>query len=198
MLERGLFSGFLLGMHKAIFLDRDGTLNTDSKNYIKSLDEFVLFPYTIPALKIFQDLGYKIVIITNQACVGKGLTTRAKVEEIHEYLLSEAKNQGINIAGIYYCPHRSEDNCTCRKPQLQNVLLAANEHGIDLARSYFIGDSPRDIETGNRAGCRTIFIRSGVRRYSAAQKKAWAMQPDYETANVLTAAQLLDRIEKKE
>lgn len=182
-------------MNRAIFLDRDGTLNYDSRDYIKNLKEFKLFPYTIPALRIFKKLGYKLVIITNQACIGRGLTTKEAVEEIHNYLIKVLKQEGINLDGIYYCPHRKEDGCICRKPAIGNVLKAAEELEIDLKRSFFIGDSYKDVATGKRAGCRTIKVGTGVWGNDNGDLPEEEVTPDYYVNDILAAAELVDSLE---
>ncbi|PIS29106.1 MAG: Clp protease [Candidatus Marinimicrobia bacterium CG08_land_8_20_14_0_20_45_22] len=182
-------------MNRAVFLDRDGTLNADSRDYIKNLDEFRLFPFTIKALKILSDLEFRLVIITNQACIAKGLTTVEKVQEIHEFITKEFRRNGINLDGIFYCPHHPDiSRCECRKPKIANVLKAANAYEIDLSQSWFIGDSKKDVEAGVNAGCRTILVKTGVRETADAEN--WDPSPEYITENLLTAAQLIKR-EKK-
>ncbi|MCK9559055.1 MAG: HAD-IIIA family hydrolase [Candidatus Marinimicrobia bacterium] len=184
-------------MNRAVFLDRDGTLNYDSREYIRNLTEFRLFPTTVAALKKIQALGYKLIIITNQACVAKGLTTVAAVEEIHQFLKNTLKEKGVKLAAIYYCPHHPDDDCDCRKPKIGNVLRASREHEIDLSSSFFIGDSKRDVETGKTAGCRTILVRTGVRLNSQEEIRQWSVQPDFVTANLMAAVEFIEKFEGK-
>jgi len=181
-------------MNRAVFLDRDGTLNADSRDYIKKLDEFYLFPFTIEALKILSHCGFRLVIITNQACIAKGLTTVEKVQEIHEFITYEFQKNGITLDGIYYCPHHPDAGCDCRKPKIANLLKAAKINDIDLSESWFIGDSKQDIETGVNAGCHTVLVKTGVRETLDA--KNWNPPPEYITENLLTAARLIEQIKK--
>jgi histidinol-phosphate phosphatase family protein len=184
-------------MYKAVFLDRDGTLNFDNFDYIKNLTEFRLFPDTIAALQKLQAAGYKMIVITNQACVAKGLTTVVAVEEIHHYLKKTLADAGVSLTGIYYCPHHPDDNCDCRKPRPGNVLRAAREHDLDLKASFFIGDSHRDVETGYSAGCQTILVQTGVRRDSYAHISEWPVQPDYAAADLPAAVALIEQLTRE-
>ena len=184
-------------MNRAVFLDRDGTLNYDSRDYIKNVSEFQLFPNTVAALKKLYSAGFKLVIITNQACVAKGLTTVAAVEEINQLLRKKLSEAGIELAGIYYCPHNPEAGCDCRKPRIANILLAARELEISISDSYFVGDSHRDVEAGRAAGCRTILVTTGVRQASYADIAEWQVQPDYVVPDLLTAAEMILSLERK-
>ncbi|HPC36984.1 MAG TPA: HAD family hydrolase [Candidatus Marinimicrobia bacterium] len=183
-------------MNRAVFLDRDGTLNYDSRDYIKNVAEFQLFPNTVVALKKLYLAGFKLIVITNQACVAKGLTTIPAVEEIHQLLREKLSEAGIELAGIYYCPHDPEAGCDCRKPRIGNVLLAARELGISLADSYFVGDSHRDVEAGHAAGCRTILVTTGIRQSSYDDIAKWQVQPDYVVLDLLTAAEMILTLER--
>lgn len=184
-------------MNRAVFLDRDGTLNYDSRDYIKTLAEFQLFPFTPEALQILSGLGYRLVVITNQACIGKGLTTVAAVEEIHSHLKRELARQGISLAAIYYCPHRREENCVCRKPAIGNVLKAVEDLQLDLSRSFFIGDSAKDVVTGKRAGCRTIQVATGVWGDYLGDLSKEEAEPDFRADDLLQAARLVAALESE-
>jgi histidinol-phosphate phosphatase family protein len=182
-------------MNRAVFLDRDGTLNADSRDYIKNLDEFRLFPFTIEALKILSRCGFRLVIITNQACIAKGLTTVEKVQKIHDFITTEFRINGIILDGIFYCPHHPDAGCDCRKPKITNVLKAAKMNDIDLSKSWFIGDSKRDVETGKNAGCHTILVKTGVRETIDAGN--WNPAPEYIMENLLAAARLIEQMKKE-
>lgn len=184
-------------MNRAIFLDRDGTLNYDSRDYIKNLSEFRLFPFTVPALAILQRLGYRLVVITNQACIGRGLTTTEAVEAIHAFMQNELRQNGIVLDRIYYCPHLKEEQCNCRKPAIGNVLKAATELQVDLQRSFFIGDAPKDIATGKRAGCRTIQVATGVWDNDPGDLTPDEVEPDFKVDNLLKAAELIAALESR-
>jgi histidinol-phosphate phosphatase family protein len=184
-------------MNRAVFLDRDGTLNKDGKSYIKNLSEFELFYFVPTALSILQKLGFKLIVISNQSAIARGLTTQAEVEKIHEHLESELLKHGIIINGIYYCSHHPDDNCNCRKPKIGNISKAINEHNINAQRSFFIGDSKRDIEAGSQAGLRTILVQSGIKSITSKEVKKWDVIPDYIEENLLNAALLIKNTEGK-
>lgn len=183
-------------MNKAVFLDRDGTLNPDSAGYIKSRDEFHLFDFTGEALAILTRLGYKNIVITNQSAVGRKMLTVNELEAIHANLKQELQKAGAVLNDIYFCPHLPEDNCDCRKPKTANVEKAIAEHHIDIAESFFIGDSYKDIQTGARAGLRTILVQTGLEPISRGQIKAWQLQPDFVADDLLAAARVIEDLER--
>ena len=176
-------------MRKAIFLDRDGTLNHDSKAYVKSVDELKIFEETPTALKLFSRTGYLIIIITNQSGVGRNYFSEQELLKMHQKLIQTVKEEGGQIDAIYYCPHHPDDNCNCRKPGIANISKAMKRFDIDLESSYFIGDSPKDIETGYRAGCKTVLVKTGLKDYSPHAVRQWKYEPDFIFDNILQAAQ---------
>ena len=144
--------------HPAVFLDRDGIINKHRNDYVKNLNEFEILNDVPYYLKKLRDLGFKLIIITNQSAINRGLTTLEQVKQMHEFLEEELKRDDCYIDGIYLCPHRPDENCDCRKPKTKLFLEAAKKHNIDLIGSWVIGDSETDIEAGTRIGCRTIKI----------------------------------------
>ncbi|HCK98554.1 MAG TPA: hypothetical protein DHW42_00405 [Candidatus Marinimicrobia bacterium] len=182
--------------NRAVFLDRDGTLNEDSVDYIKSSSEFRLFEFTPSALRIFQRLGFLIIIISNQSAIGRGLTTQRAVDEINDVLKSTLQESNISITDIYYCPHKPEDKCDCRKPGTGNLERAIAEHNIDAAGSYFIGDSQKDIQTGAAAGCKSILVKTGINSPLFRAIQNWDRRPDFVAENILEAAQLVECLER--
>ena len=154
-----------MSLHPAIFLDRDGVIIHNRKDYVRSLEQVKIYPQALRALARLKDSPYKIVIVTNQAGIGKGLMTRAVVDEIHACILARVGQSGGRIDGIFLCPHTAADGCTCRKPQPGLLLQAARELELDLSRSILIGDALSDIEAGQRAGVQeTILVLTGVTR----------------------------------
>ena len=131
-------------MNKAIFLDRDGTINVDY-GYVGSVDRFKFIDGAIEALKILYDLGYLLIVISNQSGVGRGFFTCDDVEYVNRYILEELEKKGVVISAIYYCPHVDSDNCDCRKPKLKLFYDAVKKYNIDLNSSYAIGDKERDL-----------------------------------------------------
>jgi D-glycero-D-manno-heptose 1,7-bisphosphate phosphatase len=146
-------------MKKAVFIDRDGVINSDEGHYyIYRVDDFVLNNDVIAGLKMLSDAGFLLVVITNQGGVAKGIYSLDDVAAVHNYLKQQLREAGIELAGIKVCPHHeSVAPCTCRKPSPQMILEAASELNIDLQHSYLIGDSKRDIEAGEAAGLKQCF-----------------------------------------
>ena len=145
---------------KAIFLDRDGVLNLERGDYTWLLEDFKLNDEVIDALKIFRDRKYLLVVISNQSGIAKGIYAKEHVEYLHLHLIRVLKNHGIGLQEIYYCPHHPGiGKCICRKPDSLLLEKAIARFNIDAAKSYFIGDTDRDVEAGKKAGVVTIQIR---------------------------------------
>lgn len=143
---------------RALFLDRDGVLTRDRSDYVKDPGELDLLPFDPGALKKVRAHGFVIVVVTNQSVVGRGLVTMEDLDKIHDKLRSEMENRGCKIDAIYSCPHRPEQNCSCRKPEPGLFLKAAKDLKIDLASSWMIGDKEIDAEAARRAGCQSILL----------------------------------------
>jgi len=147
-----------LPLSRAVFLDRDGVLTRERPDYVKTPKELEVLPNIGGPLREIQKREFRIIIVTNQSVVGRGLTTHLEMSKMHEKLRRELSRLGITIDGIYYCPHRPDEGCDCRKPQPGLILKAATELGIDKKRSWMIGDKEIDLEAARRAGCRGIRI----------------------------------------
>lgn len=142
---------------KAVFLDRDGVINHDPGDYTLNLDEFHLLPNALAAMKNMYDSGYLIIIITNQACIAKGLSTHEKVQEIHQFLDTKAHENGFEIAEAYYCPHHPDfGQCLCRKPGSLMVEKGLGRFQLDATKCVMIGDKDRDVVCAEGAGVRGI------------------------------------------
>jgi histidinol-phosphate phosphatase family protein len=146
----------------AIFLDRDGVINKHRSDYVKSIEEFELLPNVAHYLKQLQKLGFKLVIITNQSAVNRGLMSLHQLKIIHDFLVQELYKHGCYIDDIFFCPHRPDEKCECRKPGIKLFLDAARIHKIDLSESWIIGDSQTDIEAGTKIGCNTMRIETNA------------------------------------
>ncbi len=146
-------------MKKCVFLDRDGIVNVRVMDgYVESWEAFELLPEFPELLRKVTELGYVAVVITNQRGVARGIMTQAAVDRLHSNLKTMlASDYGLELLDVMVCPHE-RDSCTCRKPQPKMILDAAHRHGIDLARSWMIGDTESDVEAGRRAGCQTILV----------------------------------------
>jgi histidinol-phosphate phosphatase family protein len=175
----------------AIFLDRDGTLNFDS-GYVSSADELLLFPAARRGLKILQDRGYLLFIVTNQSGLARGYLTRRDLGAIHRKLRRELAREGVRIEAIAVCPHHPDARCRCRKPSPLLVEKIVRKFNIDLSRSFFIGDKLLDMETGRNAGCRTVLIASAARLRVFQRCPGWT-DPDHVAPNLHAAARLLSR-----
>lgn len=177
---------------KAVFLDRDGVLNKYPGHgaYVKSWSEFEFLPGVQEALKKLNQHGFKIFVVSNQAGVAKGIYSQPSLDLLTRNMLDELTAADAKIEDVYYCTHKSEDNCRCRKPKtgLIDLAIAKLKHQgleLDLDKSYFIGDSIRDVETGQKAGLKTILVFSGRERPE--NKDSWQTQPDFTTRDLSTA-----------
>ncbi len=146
-----------------VFLDRDGTLNPDP-GYIKSPDQFELFPGTAEALVRLKRAGAQLILVTNQSGIARGILSRHNLDAIHKKLACLLDQAGAAFDGIYFCPHHPDDGCGCRKPNRGMIDQAVQERGVDLQRSYVIGDHLRDIELAKRVGARSVLVTTGVTR----------------------------------
>lgn len=145
-------------MNKAVFFDRDGTINSDEGlYYIYRKEDFRFNPGVIEAMQLLQKAGYLLFIITNQGGVAKGLYTETDIQAVHDYMCAALEKEGIRISKIYYCPHHeSVSTCNCRKPSPYMIKQAIQEFDIDKSQSFMIGDSSRDVQAGEAAGIRAI------------------------------------------
>jgi len=156
---------------KAVFLDRDGVLNVE-KNYLSRPEDLELFSFAAEAVRKINLSGYLAIVVSNQSAVARNLCTLEEVDIIHEKLIYELSRNNAHIDAIYFCPHYYDKDspdilpefnidCNCRKPKTGMFLKAADDFGIDLAKSFMVGDTERDILAGRNAGCTTIGVRTG-------------------------------------
>lgn len=149
-------------MQPAIFLDRDGVIIENCPQYVRSWDDVIIFDQVITALASMSSSPYKLVIITNQSAVGRGIVPITVVEEINQRLVSLIETAGGRIDGVFTCPHAPEDACDCRKPKPGLLHLAAQVLSIDLGNSILIGDAISDLQAGQAAGVPTrILVKTG-------------------------------------
>ena len=145
-------------MKKAIFLDRDGVLNLEKKDYVKSIKEFQIIDGVPKAIVELKKKGFLVIIITNQSAINRGLLTVKILNEIHNHLQEILKSNNTSIDDFYFCPHRPDEKCKCRKPNPGMILKAVQEHNIDMNQSFMIGDSLTDIQAAQKAGCEGILL----------------------------------------
>ena len=144
--------------HKAIFLDRDGVINEERKDYVKNLDEFKIIDGSLQAIKLLKKDNFIVTIITNQSAINRGLLSIEKLNEIHDFLKSKLLEVDTVIDGIYFCPHTPDENCVCRKPKSGLLQQATSELDINIKESWMIGDSQTDAEAANKIGCKSILL----------------------------------------
>ena len=149
---------------KTVFLDRDGVINQSPPNmgYVQRWSEFSFIPNARKAIRGLTQSGYRIIVVTNQAGIGRGLFTEENLRDIHTRMVSEIVETGGRIDAVYYCPHHPNAGCECRKPKLGMLTRAGREHNIELSSAYLIGDSTTDIEAGQRAGTQTSLVLTGL------------------------------------
>jgi len=154
----------------AIFIDRDGVINRRRPgDYVLNWSQFIFMPDIRSALKQLSSLRLPMIIISNQAAVGKNLLDPSDLEKITAQLHQTLLTDGVSLFAAYYCPHRSTKNCICRKPKPALLYQAASDFKIDLARSIFIGDSDTDVQAARSAGCQPILFGTGLRSCSKSQ-----------------------------
>lgn len=147
---------------RVVFLDRDGVINENRDDYVKNTDEFRFLPGSLDALRRLNAAGFRVAVISNQACIGKGLLTRETLTDIDRSMFSRVMEAGGEIAATYYCPHRPEDNCDCRKPAPGLLLRAGRDMEVNIEDTVFIGDNSKDVQAGRAAGCKTILVLTGM------------------------------------
>ena len=145
-------------MKKAVFLDRDGVINKERKDYVKSVQEFQILDNIPKAIKMLKEEGFLVIVITNQSAINRGLVSIETLNKIHNYLQKILKENNTYIDDFYFCPHRPDENCQCRKPNPGMLVKAAQEHNIDMNQSFMIGNSLTDIQAAQKAGCKGILL----------------------------------------
>ena len=141
---------------KTIFVDRDGVINQERSDYVKSISELKIFPNVAKNIKLLKNAGFLVVVITNQSAINRGLTTHDIVDQIHKSIQNYLKKNGTYVDRFYYCPHKPDENCDCRKPKPGLLQQAILELKIDLDSSWMIGDSDSDIDAATSIGCKAI------------------------------------------
>lgn len=176
---------------KVIFLDRDGVINRypgDTK-YVVDCKEFRFLPRAKKAVAKLHKNNFKIFIISNQGGVEKGIFTQQDLDTITKKMLAAIDDAGGKIDGVYYCTHRQDQNCSCRKPRTGLLNIAKKDHRIEIKNSFFIGDTIRDVHTAKQAGCKSILVFSGKEKPS--NRKNWDIQPDFVFKNLYAAAEFI-------
>lgn len=155
---------------KAVFLDRDGVINKNKINYVKSIDELEIFPNIEKSIHKLKTNGFHVIVITNQSAINRNIISNEKLNEIHLYIQQYLKNFDTSIDRFYFCPHRPDENCNCRKPQPGMLLTAIKDFNIDPKSSWMLGDNDSDIQAGLDAGCNAIKITNETNLQKAVDK----------------------------
>jgi D-glycero-D-manno-heptose 1,7-bisphosphate phosphatase len=167
-------------------MDRDGTVSEEI-GYMYHAGLYRLYPWTAGAIRRINENGMKAVLITNQSGVGRGYFDENSVVEIHRLLSTELAQSQAKLDAIYYCPHRPDDACECRKPRPGMLLRAQDELNIDLQQSYVIGDKHSDVVTASAVGAKSVLVLTGYGREELAQHRNDRLQPGYIAENLMHA-----------
>ncbi len=197
-LKRKLSIANLVMKPRAVFLDRDGTIITHRDNIrprgLKNIRFLRFLPGTVDAIKTLNHLGFIVVVVTNQPIVARGLATEKEIDKIHAVLVKRLNKKGAKIDAIYFCPHHPEATlpkyrvkCRCRKPNIGMIMMAAKKFNINLKKSFMVGDMTFDIAAGNKAGVKTILVKTG---YGGKDGK-YEGKPDFVVKNLKEAAQIV-------
>ena len=147
----------MIKKNKAVFLDRDGVINKKRNDYVKSVEELEIFPDSGELISKLKKMGYLIIIITNQSIINRGIITNLELKKIHM-----AIKEKCDIDKFYFCPHRPDENCDCRKPKSGLLVRAIEDFSINTSNSWMIGDCLTDIQAGEKVGCKTFLLKDNV------------------------------------
>jgi D-glycero-D-manno-heptose 1,7-bisphosphate phosphatase len=182
-------------MKKAVFLDRDGTINREA-DYLRRVEDLRLLPGAAGAIRLLKEMGFLVVVISNQSGIARGLLTPAGLEAVQGELCRRLERRGASIDAFYHCPHlpgapvrEYAVECRCRKPQTGLFEKAAADLGIDFSRSWAIGDRMRDISGPVKLGCRGILVLTGYGKEELKNRGEWAREPDFVEKNLIAAAE---------
>jgi D-glycero-D-manno-heptose 1,7-bisphosphate phosphatase len=177
-------------MRTAVFLDRDGTINQEVA-YLHDPADLTLIPHAPDAIRALNQRGILAILVTNQAGIGRGLYSEAAMHRVHAEMVRRLAAEGCHLDDLYFCPHRPDEACSCRKPAPGMLLQAAQKHALDLAACYMIGDKITDVEAGHAAGCQTILVLTGYGEQE--QKKGTTFQIDFIARDLLEAVQWINQ-----
>lgn len=186
-------------MHKAVFLDRDGTIN-EEVGIITKKEQIFILPGVVDGIKQLKKLGFLVIVVTNQSVIARGLIKEEDLDLIHSHLLEKLSKRGALIDGLYYCPYHPEANLkkyrrnsVCRKPNTGMIKRAQKDFNLDIKNSFIIGDSTSDILCGKRSKMKTILIKTGL----MGSDKKFNIVPDFEAKNFKDAVNYIKLVLKK-
>ena len=169
-------------MKKAVFLDRDGTINVDY-GYVSRVEKFEILPGAVEGLKKMRSMDYLLIIISNQSGIGRGYYSIPDYEKVMETMHQQLGQKGITIDDCFYCPHSPESNCSCRKPGTKMIEEAIRKWDVNVSESFFIGDKESDMKAGRKSGLKTILI----------SEKEKDFKQNYQVKNLLEAAEIIEK-----
>jgi D-glycero-D-manno-heptose 1,7-bisphosphate phosphatase len=183
-------------MNKTVFLDRDGVINKypGHGKYVTSWKGFRFLPRAKEAIAQLTRGGFRIFVVSNQAGVNKGLFSKKSLDYLTGNMLREIEKAGGRIDEVYYCVHRRDENCLCRKPKRGSLEAARRKYRVRLKGSFFIGDTMTDMLTAHNAGCASILVLSGSEKIS--RRNTWEAQPDFIFRNLYQAVQFILSLER--
>jgi D,D-heptose 1,7-bisphosphate phosphatase len=175
----------------AVFLDRDGVINVDRRDYVKSWSEFKFLPRVFEALRLLKENDIRAIIITNQSAVNRGLMTLDTLLEINEKMLDAIRKHGGDLQAIYYCPHTPAEDCECRKPKSGMVRNAVKNLKIDLSVSYLVGDSEKDVELARSVKVKGVKIVEKAASRLSPQRLDWTRRKPILATSLRAAVDLI-------
>ena len=175
-------------MARPVILDRDGTIVVDH-GYLADPQQLRFLPGAAQGLRLLHGGGHPLIVVSNQSGVGRGLFTLEQLQRVHQRFAAMLKDSGVPLAGLYFCPHRPDAGCDCRKPNTALLRQAAAEVGFAPADAVVIGDKSSDVELGRRVGATTILVSA-----DPVPSDGQLARPDYTVPNLIEAAQIIDRL----
>lgn len=180
--------------HTVVFLDRDGVINRDSPQFVKSWSEFEFLPGSLTALADLARAGFEVIVITNQSAVHRGLISEAELTRLHHRMQAAIRDHGGRIREIFYCPHLPDEGCSCRKPKPGMIQQACRKYGLDPKTTIMVGDSAKDIECARNAGCGcAILVRTGNGDAAFQELQAKKVPVDFMADHLADAARWIIR-----
>ena len=185
-------------MKKVVFLDRDGVITQDPPHFAHRIDQLDLIPKSAEAIRLLNENGFKVVVVSNQSGVARGYYREGDIEIFNHAMGDKLKKKGAFIDAIYYCPHHPEAkieayriDCDCRKPKPGMLKQAEKDLNLDLKRSFLVGDKMSDIEAGYRAGCKTILVLTGHGSDESKKVAMMSIKPDYISKDLCAATKMI-------
>jgi len=174
-------------LRRAVFLDRDGTIG-EELGYVNHIDRFQIFPYAAEAIRELNQANIPVIVVTNQSGIARNIFPESLVHEVHKKMLAILAKGGAWVDAVYFCPHKTEDACECRKPNPGLMERAAREYGLDLTASWVVGDRYADLEMSHAAGGRGMLVMTGYGRGEyELHHTAWPRRPDALAENLADA-----------